>query len=194
MSGIWVRAGALGTMIAAMLLAACGDAPDESEQGATPTPTVRATRTDGLPPEMVAAVAAGKTASAISVHFSLGSVPTPNHVLSVNIAIVPHQEFASVRANFESRDGITLVSGDKIQPIQKLKPEQMISHELVVMPTAEGVQLITASVETDSAEGVITRVFSIPVIVTPPAPAPAPEPAPAADAAAPSSAPGPAAN
>lgn len=196
MSGTWARAGLAGLMATAALLAACSNG-QESQGGANPTVTTRKPQADGLSPDMVAAVAAGKTASAISVHFSLGSVPAANHVLPVKVVIVPHQEFASVRATFQSREGITVISGDQILPIQKLKPEQMITHELVVMPAGEGVHLITVGVETEAAEGVTTRIFSIPVVVMAEAPAAegaAGGPAAAGEAADPANAPAPAAS
>jgi hypothetical protein len=48
----------------------------------------------------------------------------------------------------------------------------------VLLPKREGMFMVTSTVETDSAEGNITRIFSIPVIV-----AAAPADAPAAPAA-----------
>jgi hypothetical protein len=53
----------------------------------------------------------------------------------------------------------------------------------VLLPTKEGVFMVTSVVETDGADGNITRIFSIPVIVAAdatPAPADAPAPPPAA--------------
>jgi hypothetical protein len=60
----------------------------------------------------------------------------------------------------------------------------VLKHKLVLQPTQEGVFLVTAAVDTEGADGVVTRIYSIPVIVHPagaPAkPADNPSPAPSA--------------
>jgi hypothetical protein len=116
---------------------------------------------------MVAAVSAGRSASVIGVHFALGNAPMVGRGLPVQIAIVPHQKFASVRAHFDSQDGLTVVSGDNLEPISDPAAEKPVKHQLVLMPAREGVFMVTASVETEAEEGTITRLFSIPVIVGP---------------------------
>ncbi len=119
---------------------------------------------------MVAAVSAGKSSAAVGVYFMLGNSPTVATALPVDIAILPHQDFSSLRARFDSSgDGLTVISGDNLEPIENLEAEKPQTHKLVLMPQKPGVYMITANLETLGTEGMVSRIFSIPVIVAPPA-------------------------
>jgi hypothetical protein len=164
--------------LAGAILAGCGDpAPEPRAANGTPAKTAGPKpATAGA--QMVAAVAAGKSANVVGVHFSLGNPPTVAAALPVEIAIITHEPFASLEAHFNSQDGLTLISGEQLARRTDVKAESTIPHQLVLMPDREGVFVVTASVETEGKEGLVSRVFSIPVIVSPAA-VPAP---PAADA------------
>ncbi len=186
MMGSRARRSLLAALSLGAMLVACEDsAPDP--QAPAPAATAAAPKTNELPANMVAAVSAGKTATAIGVHFSLGASPAVDTALPVEIALVPHENFTSVGARFQSQDGLTLMSGDALAPTKSAVAEKIIKHQLRLMPSRTGVYIVTASVETEGAEGTVTRVFSIPVIVEPPQAAkpetppgsPAGEPAPA---------------
>jgi hypothetical protein len=150
-------------------LVGCDDsAPPAETKGAT------SKKVEGpklaLPAEnMVAAVPAGKSARFIGVHFSLGNAPTVSQALPVEIAIIPHESFNLLGASFAAQEGLTLISGDLLPPIKDVTAEQTIKHQLAVMPARAGVFVITATLETEGAEGSVSRVFSIPVIVAAPA-------------------------
>jgi hypothetical protein len=116
---------------------------------------------------MVAAVSSGKTASAISVHFALGAPPTVGQPLPVRIAIVPHRKFLAVRGHFEGGDAISLVSGEDLGPETDVEAETVLEHELVLMPKRDGLFMVISSLDTDSDEGNVVRIFSIPVVVSP---------------------------
>jgi len=165
----WVIACAAG-----ILLAACDDAPTAGSPGAAQGAS-KLTKPAGadLQPEMVAAVSSIKNISVVSVHFVLNGAPTVNKALPVDIAIVPHQSVSSLMVHFEARDGLALATGNVIERSTDPTPEKIIKHQLVLMPGREGVFMVTAIVETESSEGTISRIFSIPVIVSPSAPAPA---------------------
>jgi hypothetical protein len=183
------RAVALAALACASMLAACDDAP--STQQSTPpanSATAATPELAHLSKEMVAAVSAGKMATAIGVHFALGTVPTVGAVLPVKIAIVPHRDFGSLRAHFETHDGLALNSGENFGPVTGVDAETALQHELVLLPGKEGVFMVSVSVETDGEDGNFTRVFTIPVIVgmaqaqpSSPAPAAAKPPQPAAN-------------
>ena len=177
------RAFVLTVLAFGSLVAACGDSPSEAPVAAGTVPSKTA-KTAGLPPEMVAAVSAGRSSSVIGVHFALDKLPTVGQALPVEIAIVPHQEFASVRAHFDVPEGIPLTVGNELEPKTDVKPETLIKHQLVLLPRAEGVFIISATVETESPlEGTVSRVFSLQVIVAAATPAAAPSaPAPATPA------------
>jgi hypothetical protein len=94
----------------------------------------------------------------------------------VKIAIVPHATFATVRVHFESHDGLTMPMGEDFGPVNDVAPEKPLTHELMLLPSREGMFMVTATVDTLSDEGNVVRIFSIPVVVGPAQPAPAPVP------------------
>jgi hypothetical protein len=174
-------------VLAGCAVAACGD-KTPSRPAANTSPAAAAKPKSNLavlPTNMVSAVSSGKTAVMISVHFAVEDVPAVGKPLPVAIAIVPHSSFTSVRATFDVPDSVILATGDKMEPAEDVKPETVLSHKLVLQPKQEGVFLVTAVVDTESDDGMFTRVYSIPLIVNPPrqpprpaqAPAPAPVPA-----------------
>jgi len=167
-----LRAGVRTTLFVALagcsLLAACdtsGSGPDASK---TASSKPKLPKKPSMAEEMVAAVSTSRSASVIGVYFSLGKTPTVNQALPVDIVLVPHQKLARVVGHFDGQEGITVVSGDAMEPKTDVDAESTLKHQLVLMPTAEGVFMIIASVETEGAEGTISRVFSIPIIVAAP--------------------------
>jgi len=177
------RALLLPVLALGSLVAACGDSPSE-DAVATKSGPAKTTKTAGLSPEMVAAVPVGRSSNVLSVHFALGKLPLVGQALPVEIAIVPHQDFTSVRANFEGPDGLALTIGNELKPVTEVKLETVIKHQLMLLPRSDGVFILSAAVETDSpAEGTVSRVFSLPIIVAADAASAAAAPAPAAPAA-----------
>jgi hypothetical protein len=164
-------------LAACALIGACGDSPENSGATTAAGPVKPAIKTGELPPEMVAAVAAGRSASAIGVHFALKSAPVVGQELQADIALVPHQVFETIRARFEPQEGMVISGGREMEPQKDIKAEQVISHRIVLEPRRDGIIMVTAAVETEGEEGSTVRIFSIPVIVHPQTPAPVPAPA-----------------
>jgi hypothetical protein len=152
----------------ACMLAACDDAPPEQAQTAAGTRPAPPPKMAKVANNMVAAVSAGKTATAIGVHFALGKAPVVGVALPMEIAIVPHRQFARVEAHFEGPDGLPVTVGEDFGPRNDVDTETSIQHQLVLLPAREGVYMLSVSVNTISEEGDETRIFSIPVIVGPP--------------------------
>ena len=161
------------------ILAACDDAPPEPSKEAAAGNKPPAPKTADVTKDMVAAVSAGKIASAISVHFALRASPMANTPLPVDVAIVPHRKFSVVQVYFESHDGLSTTSGEQYGPAKNIEVETPLRHQLMLMPSKEGMFVVTATVETVGEDGNVTRVFSIPVIVAA-APGSAPAAAPVA--------------
>jgi hypothetical protein len=175
MSSSRVLALAASTLFVA--LAGCGyPAPEPTSSTPNAAKPVAMPKRAELPSEMVAAVAAGKNASAISVHFALASAPRVSTPLPVQIAIVPHRPFATVRVHFETHEGLTMPMGEDFGPVSDVEPEKALSHQLMLLPGKEGIFMVTVGVDTVSEEGNIVRIFSIPVVVGPAQPAAAPAP------------------
>ena len=179
----WGRASCFVALSAGLWLAGCGDPPPETKPAATSNKPAGPKLADPGA-NMVAAVPAGKSSKYIGVHFSLGNSPTVNQALPIDIAVIPHENYASLRGRFEVQDGLTLMSGDALALTKDAKAEVPLKHQVVLMPARAGVYMITASIETEGEEGMVSRVFSIPVIVSAVAP-----PAEAAPSAAPSTPP-----
>src|SRR5687767_10777754 len=159
---------AFAVLVSACVLAACDDAPP------APQASVPAVKKDDPPPkvadfakDMVAAVSASRTTNVIGLHFALRAPPTVNMPLPVEVAIVPHRKFASIRVHFESQDGLTASTGESFGPVTDAEPESTLLHQLVLLPSKEGMFMVTSSVETEGDDGSVTRIFSIPIIVTP---------------------------
>lgn len=163
-------------MLVALPLAACGDsAPEKSADAKTATAAPKKAKVND---NMVAAVSAGKSSTVIGVYFALGSAPTVDTALPIDIAIVPHLDFTALQARvFTQGDGLTLVSGDLFPSVANAKAESTFDHKLVVMPRKEGVYMVSVNLETEGSEGSVSRIFSIPVIVAPAGGATAPAPA-----------------
>jgi hypothetical protein len=157
----------LATLACVSMLAACdgAPAPAETQPAAGSKPNVPSPKVAHLSSEMVAAVSAGRTANVIGVHFALGAVPTVGKPLPVKIAIVPHSNLKSLRAHFETREGLVLTSGENFGPIAGADSETALEHALVLVPGQEGIFMVTISIETDGDEGNFTRIFTIPVMV-----------------------------
>jgi hypothetical protein len=173
---------AFAAMVCACVLSACDDAPSTTE-GTTPASPAKApaTKTATIGADMVAAVTSPQASNAIGVHFALRATPTVNTALPVDVTIVPHRDFSSLTVHFDSQDGLAVSTGDPFGPNTDIASEVPLSHQLVLLPTREGMFTVSATVETDSVEGNVTRVYSIPVIVIA-VPASTPVAAPAAPA------------
>ena len=160
----WGRASYAVALSAGLLLAGCGDPPPEPKAPpASNKPAGPKLADPGA--NMVAAVPSGKSSKYVGVHFSLGKAPTVNQALPVDIAVIPHENYATLRGRFEVQDGLTLMSGDALPMTKDAKAEQPIKHQVMLMPARAGVFMMTVSIETEGEQGMVSRVFSIPVIV-----------------------------
>ena len=164
---------------AGVLLAGCDDgppAPAPATTAAAPKPAK--TPASQVPPDMVAAVSSAGNSNAVSVHFKLNGNPTVGQALPVDIVIVPHATLSAVSAHFEVRDGLAVATGDSLGRETDPTPEEVIKHQLILLPSKEGVFMVTALIDTENSEGSTSRIFSIPVIVGAAATAPASSPSP----------------
>ena len=169
------------------MLGGCDDAPSEAKPGAASAQKkAAASKAGGVPADMVAAVSAGKGSAAIGVHFALRAQPAVNSPLPVDVAIVPHRKFDLVSVRFEGRDGLATTAGEEFGPKNNVESESVLTHQIVLLPSKEGIAMVIASVETEGDDGNVVRTYSIPVIVSgTPTPAPAAHASPATPADAP---------
>jgi len=168
MSFIRSRAVELVALMCVSALAACdhaSDAPTEGQRGTAVKPSPPTPKIAHLSSDMVAAVSAGRGAESISVHFALSALPAVGKPLPVKIAIVPHEPFSSVSAHFGPREGLQVTDGETFGPIADVKSESSLEHTLTIVPTQEGVFMVTVSLDTVGEAGNFTYIFTIPVIV-----------------------------
>jgi hypothetical protein len=166
-----------------LLCAACDDAP-EPETSATPVTAPMGPKVappQALPPEMVTAVAAGKSVAEVGLHFALRGQPTIGNPVDIDVALVPRAELISLAVAFESQQNLAVVSGEQFGPASDVAINKPLTHRVTLMPSAEGVYLLSASAKTETVDGTVTSTFSIPLIVSTaapntPAPAAAPKP------------------
>jgi hypothetical protein len=159
-------------VLAAAFATACDDAP-KAKPAAGGNTAAKPDKTGAqVPPNMVSAVSSSKTAGLIGVHFALEAPPEVGKPVGVNLAIIPHSKFAGLRVLFETSPDLILATGDRFEAPADTKAETVFTHKLVVQPKQEGVFLISAAVETESEEGTLTRLYSIPIIIYGPKPAP----------------------
>jgi hypothetical protein len=175
---------AIAALVCACVFAACDDPPEKTDVAAPGAPAkAPASKAPSIGKDMVAAVSSAQSSSVIGVHFALRATPTVNAALPVDVAIVPHRDYSSLIVHFDSQDGLAVTIGNVLGPKTDLGVEVPVTHQLVLLPTKEGMFMVNAVVDTEGADGNTTRVFSMPVIVSatpaapPSAPAAAPEPA-----------------
>jgi len=77
---------------------------------------------------------------------------------------------------YDARLCLTMPVGEDFGPVNDVAPEKPLTHELMLLPSREGMFMVTATVDTLSDEGNVVRIFSIPVVVGPAQPASAPVP------------------
>lgn len=169
---------AFAALVCACMFSACDD-PPEQQQAGTPAASTKVPTKNvaSIPMDMVAAVSAGKSSDVIGLHFALRATPSVNTALPVEVAIVPHRDFSSLIVHFDSQDGLATTAGNTFGPQTDVKSEVPLTHQLVLLPTREGMFMVTAGVDTDGADGNTVRIFSIPVIVSGVAATPAAAPA-----------------
>lgn len=152
-------------LLAGVFVAACDDPPPPKTPSAASGPAPAMTNPAKLPPQMVAAVSAGKSSDVISVHFALGAAPAPGKELPVDIALVPHRPFTAIRVHFEGHESLGLSTGKQFAHLKQVDTEDVLNHKLMLQPSQEGLFLVTAAVETEGEDGQVVRIYSIPVIV-----------------------------
>jgi hypothetical protein len=156
----------LGVVAIAALLAACGD-PQPAEESTVST-AARPTS------EFTAAVPLGEAAAAARLQFQLVDRPMVGKASTVRFKAIPSGPVQKIQIVFEPDPALRIV--DELRATAVIDGPATARAEpldLQVMPTAEGVLLLKATVVTEAAIGASKSTeFAIPVLV-PPSPEPA---------------------
>jgi hypothetical protein len=163
----------LGVLAFATLVAACGESTAPAET------TVAATA--GRPAnDFTAAVPLGAVGAAARLQFQVANRPVVGKPVSIMFKAVPTSAVQKIQIVFEAEPGLGFV--DELRATVLLEgagADTAAPHELQVLPSAEGVLLLKATVVTETEAGSESTEFAIPLLVS------ADQPVRAAPAAAP---------
>jgi hypothetical protein len=151
-------------LAAAVVLGGCGSSEPEPGSGNASANAPRIARPAGGRPDMVAAVSPADTPHDVELRFALAGRPVVGQPLDIEIALTPNAELERVFARFQASEGLKLVKGMETRDFQHPAPGKPLSHTLTVIPQADGIFSISASVVIDSLTRSITRSYSIPII------------------------------
>jgi hypothetical protein len=153
----------------AVVAAGCGS----GSQSSTPAKTVKAPTVakplspiDQLSPNLVAAVATNKAgAGLLELKFELAAPPAVGTPVDIDVVIVPTTDTVDrLSGTVQGDDGLDVVSGGTIDPVERPPPGSPIHHGLKVVARRDGVYALSANLSVSSGGQTVTPVFSIPVI------------------------------
>ena len=164
-------AGCLIAAAASALLSACGSSaapdPTASQQAKAPPkakPHVVAIG-DSSTADMSSAVSLTRLTPTVQLKFEVTSHPRPGQPLQVDFALIPvDSSVATLSARFAGEEGLALVSGAELAPVDKPALGVPIRHSVTVMPGADGIYELIASVTAVSDTDSKTNQFLVPVI------------------------------
>jgi hypothetical protein len=143
------------------------------------------TPADQLSPNLVPAVATGKAgAGLLQVKLEMAAPPVVGDPVDIDMVILPTADnLDRFSGTIQGDDGLEIVAGDTIAPVEKPLYGNPVHHSLKVRAKHDGIYILTASISVESGGQVQNPVFSFPVIGgnglsdTGSAPAPGPNPA-----------------
>jgi len=159
---------ALAACAVAVSLAGCGSADDAANPVVLrhKAPAKHVTREADPTANMSAAASATRSPTAVSVKFQLDSRPEPGQPLGIELALIPADATVlRVSARVEGNDGLSIVSGGDIPPVDKPVLKTPLRHTVTVMPKADGIYALVVTVTADNDGDSRKTAFSIPVIV-----------------------------
>ena len=163
-------AGWLAACAAAACLAACGSsaAPDATIAQAGKD-SAKHKRTvligDRSTDDMTTAVPVAKSSSLLQLKFAVASQPLPGQPLEVDFALITvDPSVTEVAAKFDGEEGLTLVNGAELAAVDKPGMGIPIRHSVTVVPKADGIYTLTATVTSSSGPDSRIAVYSVPVI------------------------------
>lgn len=114
--------------------------------------------------DMVAAVSTSKTPGPVEVHFALSGKPTVGQPVEIRFSIAPVTELDRLFARFQASEGLEVVKGAETQHYDRPTVGTPLTHSVTLIPKADGIFNVTATVAADSPKDSETRIYSIPVI------------------------------
>jgi hypothetical protein len=159
------------SLFAVALLAACHgeavQAPVASVAPPTSAPAAvkRGATPDELTAGMVEAVTLGKSTVPVALKFDLGGRPMVGQPLQVVLAVMPQVEASSATLQVTGGEGLQIGPDAGPVEIPTLDPSEVYRVNVMITPTADGVQMLGLNVTLKHDEATETRSFSVPIIV-----------------------------
>ena len=150
----------------AAVLWGCGSGEGTAGSAAHPVARKASKPIDAWSANMVAAVADPKgLALPVQVKFVLKERPNVGQPLDIEIGILPVSGSVDrLSATIEGDDGLDVLSGNQIAPIDR-PPEGVLIHQTVkVMPKHDGIFTLSTRLTLDSAGQSLVQTYSLPVI------------------------------
>jgi hypothetical protein len=169
------------TLCALVLTAGCQRESGEANSAksavrhAAPVAAQRGPTVEELTAGMVEASTQGKSQAPVGLKFDVLRRPVRGEPLEISIALLPREPAGPATVEVSGPESLQVPAGESKFEFASVEPEQVYRRSIRLTPTAEGVFLLTLTVNLKHDQLADTRVFSLPVIVgatappTPPA-------------------------
>jgi len=145
----------------------------KSKPRTAPAPAKHVPTPEEMTVGMVEAVSLAKSNVPVGMKFQLSERPTMGKPLDVLVALLPQEGADSATLRVTGSEGLELAAGAISQEIPTVEAAHAYKESFTVIPTTEGVQLLTLTVNLKHDESSESRSFSVPLIVAPAAVQPA---------------------
>ncbi|HEX4152646.1 MAG TPA: hypothetical protein VHY75_10625 [Steroidobacteraceae bacterium] len=160
------------TVCALVLLAGCqreSGAPNQGPKLAlhsqAPVAVQRGPTLEQQTAGMVEAATQGKSQTPVALKFDLKQRPVQGHPLEIDLALLPGEAAGPATVQVSAPEGMQLSPDAAELEFPSVEPAQVYRRSIKLSPTAEGVFLLTLTVNLQHDQLMDTRVFSVPVIV-----------------------------
>lgn len=164
------RASWVVALMVAFGLAGCGSSSESAAKAEAQSkeahPHVAVDPSNRATADMVEGVTVAKGGPAIELKYELRESPLAGQPLDVDIAVLPGATpINRIYASFQGGQGLDLVEGGELAGVDKPVSGTPIRHVVRLLPKADGIYTVSATVAVDTPDDSITRTYSIPVIV-----------------------------
>lgn len=158
-------------LCAAALAAGCqresGDTqhPNPAHRKKAPVAAQRGPTAAELTAGMVEAATQGKSQAPVGLKFDLLRRPVQGEPLEIAVALLPREPADPATVELSAPEGLQVPAADSKFEFASVEPDQVYRRSIRLTPTAEGVFLLTLTVNLKHDQMADTRVFSVPIIV-----------------------------
>jgi hypothetical protein len=156
---------------ALVLTAGCqresGDASSQKSavRHAAPVAAQRGPTVEELTAGMVEATTQGKSQAPVGLKFDVLRKPVQGEPVEIAIALLPRETAEPASVEVSAPESLQVPASESKFEFASVEPAQVYRRSIRLTPTAEGVFLLTLTVNLKHDQLAETRVFSVPVIV-----------------------------